>query len=135
MAYRQEGFLNELLTNFRKRKDFKTDVKETAGAYNPKSKTVNIKQGEGIIEMPIRKYTKKALKNKPNPVVSSTSHDQRTGNITYSMEFSKDQALDLPKQSTTKQPKQKKTNSIKKYKVPKGKKKKGLYLKKGKFIN
>jgi len=134
MVYKQDDFLTGLMSNFRKRKQFKADVKETTGAYNPESKTVNVKEGESVVEMPMRKYTKKALENTPNPVVSNTSDDQRTGNITYNMEFEQDQAVEANKSSQVKETKQKKYRK-KRYKAPKGKKKKGLYLKKGKFIN
>jgi len=134
MVYKQDDFLTGLMSNFRKRKQFKADVKETTGAYNPESKTVNVKEGESVIEMPMRKYTKKALENTPNPVVSNTSDDQRTGNITYNMEFEQDQAVEANKSSQAEKTKQKKYRK-KRYKAPKGKKKKGLYLKKGKFIN
>jgi len=130
MAYKQDGFLTGLLTNFRKRKDFKTDAKESLGAYNKESNTVNVKQGDNVVEIPMRKYTKKALENEPKSVVNKTSYDQRMGNITYSKEFSDEPK---PSQSTSSEEKQKKSKT-KKYKAPKTKQK-GLYLKKGKFIN
>ena len=109
MTYKQDGFLTGLLTSFRKRKDFKIDAMETSGAYNPESNTVNVKEGENIVEMPMRKYTKKALSSTPNPVVTSRasksySHgDQRVGNIGFDMEFS-----EQPMSSKTKKNKSKK---------------------------
>ena len=133
MAYKQDGFLTSLLTNFRKGKDFKTDAKKSLGAYNKESNTVNVKQGEEIIKMPMRKYTKKALENEPKSVVNTTSHDQRVGNLTYNMEFSD---KTKPSQPTSSKEKQKKIKAKRQRRphVPKTKQK-GLYLKKGKFIN
>ncbi len=136
MTYKQDGFLTGLLTNFRKRKAFKTEAKETTGVYNPESNTVNVKEGENVIKMPMRKYTKKALENKPTTVVGgprSSSHTRYPGHIAYNMEFSEDQAVETNKPSKAEPPKQKKYKK-KRYKTPKGTKKKGLYLKKGKFI-
>ncbi len=132
MAYKQDGFLTGLLATFGKRKEIKRDVKDTTGAWNRDSNTVNVKEGDSVIEMPMRKYTKKALDNTPNPVVTSRSNeaysqgDQRVGNHGFDMEFSEE--------STSSEPKKRKSRT-KKYKYPKSKKKKGLYLKKGKFIN
>lgn len=128
MAYKQDGFLTGLLTNFRKRKDFKYDAKDSRGAYNKESNTVNVKQGEETIEMPMRKYTKKALSDTPktvsdeNRLVRDVGGTVRPADV---MEFS-----DEPKPS---EPKKQKIKT-KKYKAPKTKQK-GLYLKKGKFIN
>lgn len=129
MAYKQDGFLTSLLTNFRKRKDFKYDVKDSRGAYNKESNTVNVKQGEEIIKMPMRKYTKKALSDTPK-LASDENRLVRdvggTARPAYVMEFSEESTFSEPK---------KQKSRTKKYKYPKSKKKKGLYLKKGKFIN
>jgi len=129
MAYKQDGFLTGLLTNFRKRKDFKYDVKDSRGAYNKESNTVNVKQGDETIEMPMRKYTKKALSDTPklvsdeNRLVRDVGGTVRPADV---MEFSNEPTSSKPK---------KQKSRTKKYRHTKGKKKKGLYLKKGKFIN
>jgi len=128
MAYKQDGFLNGLLTNFRKRKDFKIDAMETSGAYNPESNTVNVKEGNNVIEMPMRKYTKKALSSTPNPVVTireskAYSHgDQRVGNIGFDMEFSEQPTFSKPKKNNSKKQKAKTPNS--KYSIGKSGKQK-----------
>ena len=80
------------------------------------------------IEMPMRKYTKKALGDTPKTVsdesrlVRDEGGTARPANV---MQFSNE-----PKSSKAKNQKIK----TKKYKAPKTKQK-GLYLKKGKFIN
>ena len=126
MAYKQDGFLTGLLTNFRKRKDFKIDAKENLGAYNKESNTVNVKQGDNVVEMPMRKYTKKALENKPKAVVNTTSYDARMGNLTYNMEFSESDESSKPekkdKSRNVKVKNRRVTTPDAKYNISKGKK-------------
>ena len=128
MAYKQDGFLTGLLANFGKRKEIKRDVKETTGAWNRDSNTVNVKEGDNVIEMPMRKYTKKALDTTPKAVVSRRSSEAYSHGdklvegydgkgVGFNMEFNEE--------STSSEPKKRKSR-VKardaKYGISKGKK-------------
>lgn len=133
MAYKQDGFLTGLLTNFRKRKDFKYEAKDSKGVYNPESNTVNIKQDDKTIQMPMREYTKKALSTTPNIVadesrlVRDVGGTARPANV---IEFDKQDTSSKPKKDKSKKSKVKtpkvKTPKVKtpdaKYNISKGKK-------------
>ena len=80
MAYKQDGFLTGLLSNFRQRKALKEQAVGTQGAVRG-NKVAMAMDGKWVGEVPMRKYTKMALGNKVSTSAGfdSDAHRIKTG--------------------------------------------------------